>query len=138
MRIFGTIFYGLGLLFFAFTTVVAFLSPDRFALHEVIESALFTALFAVWLWDHFAPIEPHYVFTVGAVVFTWAAVWPEYTLLTALFGAVAAVDIIAAVFTWRSVKAATSERAALDHLIDTLDQAGADTTSLRQQRNTLG
>lgn len=141
MKLLGTIFYALGLLFFLFNTVFTFVQPDRFPLNEVVEAALFAALFAVWLWDRFSPIDYRLQFTLGAVVFTWAAVWPEYTLLTALFGAVAALEVFAAYFAWKAhndaERATEAERVLLDRLIDAQDQAGLDTTTLRDRRNSL-
>lgn len=143
MKLLGHIFYALGTAFFLFYVGFIIVNPGYYALWEVVEPALFLALFAVWLWDGFSPLSARLKFTLGAVAFTWAALAPEYNLFTAIFGALALAEIVAAYLAWREYRAENEERELLDRLINAYEDnptefAGLNVQALRERRDDIG
>lgn len=100
MRTFINVLFRFALAFFAVVNAVlafAAFSDPEIPLYRDIEYAALTAVLVVLLVAEFVTIPWRYLALTLALLLTYSAVTPEYTLWTALTGALAGIYIVATV-----------------------------------------
>lgn len=98
MRTFVTILFRFALAFFAvanaITAFFAFADPE-IPLYQDIEYAVLSAVLVLLLVAEYVHVPWRYLSLTLAVMLTYSAVLPEYTIWTALTGALAGIYIVA-------------------------------------------